>query len=83
MFAQVIRDVVEFLELPDDTAPELSPEVLASRYDGILETAVRLARQMPTDQLENQLPNRPRSWRVLLHHVFQIPRFVLGDGMHR
>ena len=26
VFAQVIRDVVEFLELDEDPAPELSPE---------------------------------------------------------
>ena len=28
---------------------------------------------MPDDKLSNQLPNRPRSWRVLMHHMFQIP----------
>jgi len=27
--------------------------------------------------LVNQLPNRPRSWKVLLHHVFQIPKAFL------
>ena len=73
VFAQVIKDVVDFLELEDDTAPELPPEALAARYDGILETAVRLTRQMPDARLEDELPNRPRSWRVLMHHVFQIP----------
>ncbi len=73
VFAQVIKDVVDFLELEDDTAPELSPDALAARYDGILETAIRLTRQMPDARLEDELPNRPRSWRVLMHHVFQIP----------
>ncbi len=29
VFAQVIRDVIEFLELDDDPTPELTPEVLA------------------------------------------------------
>ena len=72
VFAQVIKDVVDFLELPDDTAPELSPEAIATRLDRILETAVRLTRQMPDSRLEELLPNRPRSWRVLMHHVFQI-----------
>lgn len=28
---------------------------------------------MPDEHLARELPNRPRSWRVLLHHVFQIP----------
>ena len=73
VFAQVIKDVVDFLDLPDDTAPELSPEALASKLDRILETAIRLTRQMPDARLEDLLPNRPRSWRVLLHHVYQIP----------
>jgi len=73
VFAQVIRDVVDFLELEDDVAPELSPENLAQRYDYILETAICLIRQMPDERLEDELPNRPRSWRVLMHHVFQIP----------
>jgi hypothetical protein len=71
-FAQVIKDVVDFLDLPDDTAPELPPEALATRLDRILETAARLTRQMPDERLEDLLPNRPRSWRVLMHHVYQI-----------
>ena len=73
VFAQVIKDVVDFLDLPDDTAPELAPEALATRLDRILETAIRLTRQMPGERLEDRLPNRPRSWRVLMHHVYQIP----------
>ncbi|MEM9029365.1 MAG: DinB family protein [Pseudomonadota bacterium] len=69
----MLGEVVEFLGLDDNTGPELSPKQLIERYDRILETAIRLTRQMPDDQLENMLPGRPRSWRVLLHHVFQIP----------
>ena len=72
VFAQVIKDVVDFLDLPDDTAPELAPAALAAKLDRILETAVRLTRQMPDERLEDLLPNRPRSWRVLMHHVYQI-----------
>jgi hypothetical protein len=78
VFAQIIKDVVEFLELEDDTAPQLSPDELAERYDRILETAIRLIRQMPDDRLEHELPNRPRSWRVLMHHLFQIPTAFLN-----
>ena len=73
VFAQVIKDVVDFLDLPDDTAPELSPEELAAKLDRILETAIRLTRQMPDEHLEDLLPKRPRSWRVLMHHIYQIP----------
>ena len=76
-YAQVIGDVVNFLGLSEDSAPRLSPTELAGRFDHVLETAIRLVRQMPDDQLERALPNRPRSWRVLMHHVFQIPTAFL------
>jgi hypothetical protein len=77
VFAQVIRDVVEFLCLDDNTGPVLSPAELHARYDHVLETAIRLVRQMPDDRLETQLPHRPRSWRMLMHHIFQIPTAYL------
>ena len=77
VFAQVIRDVIEFLELDDDPTPELTPEVLAERYIEILKIAVSLVHQFPDVSLDNELPNRPRSWKVLLHHVFQIPKAFL------
>ncbi len=43
----------------------------------MLETAIRLVRQMPDDRLEDQLPHRPRSYRLLMHHIFQIPTAYL------
>lgn len=72
-FAQVIKDVVDFLGLDDDTLPQLSPTELAQRYMHVLDTAIRLTRQMPNELLANVLPNRPRTWLVLMHHLFQIP----------
>jgi len=77
VFAQVIRDVVDFLGLPDDTAPELSPDELKQRYALVLDIALAQTRQMPDDALTRELPNRPRSWLVLMHHVFQIPQSFL------
>ena len=77
VFAQVIRDVVEFLELKENSAPELSPKVLAKRYEKILAKAIQLTRQMPDNRLQDELPNRQRSWLVLMHHVFQIPKAFL------
>ena len=73
VFAQVIKDVIDFLELNEDTGPALSPAELAARYDRVAAAAVSSVRQMPDAALENMLPNRPRSWRVLMHHMFQIP----------
>jgi hypothetical protein len=55
VFAQVIGDVVDFLALDEQTGPALSPAELHVRYDHILETAIRLLRQMPDDRLEDQL----------------------------
>ncbi len=79
VFAQVIKDVVEFLELNEDTGPKLSPAQLAERYDRVLTAAVASVRQMPDDALEKELPNRPRSYRVLMHHMFQIPTEFLDS----
>ena len=73
VFAQVIKDVVDFLGLDEETGPVLSPAQLAERYQDVLVRAVSLVAQMPDECLVRELPNRPRSWRVLLHHVFQIP----------
>jgi len=73
VYAQVIGDVVSFLGLDDDTAPELPPLELIERYNHVLEVAVKLVAKMPDETLGNMLPDRPRSWLVLMHHVFQIP----------
>lgn len=73
VFAQLIGDVVEFLGLDVSTAPQLSPAELVQRLDAVLSAAQRHTRQMPQQALSLELPNRPRSYRVLLHHVFQIP----------
>ena len=73
VIAQVISDVVTFLGLDVDTKPVLTPAQLSQRYDHVLATAIRLARQMPHECLTRELVNRKRSWRVLMHHIFQIP----------
>ena len=77
VFAQVLQHVVDFLGLDDDTGPTLSPTELAERYLGALITAIRLTRQMPNERLDDELPNRPRSWRVLMHHIYQVPNAFL------
>ena len=73
VYAQVISDVIDFLGLSEAGGPTLAPPELAARADVVLSTAARLVRQLPDAALANVLPNRPRSWRVLAHHVFQIP----------
>ena len=77
VFAQIIKDVVDFLGLHEPTAPALSAPALMDRYPAILAAGIRHVRQMPDERLADELPNRPRSWRVLMHHVFQIPTAFL------
>jgi len=77
VFAQVISDVVEFLGLDEKAGPALSPAELHARYDHVLKTAIRLVRQMPDHKLAAQLADRPRSYRALMHHIFQIPTAYL------
>ena len=73
VFAQVLQDVVDFLGIEEDTGPQLTPAELCERYLLILDKAIAQTRLMPDVHLDKELPNRPRSWRVLMHHLFQIP----------
>ena len=78
VFAQNVRDVVEFLGINEDVGPKLTQAELAARGDMIWQAATRYVRQMPQSALAKELPNRPRSYRVLMHHIFQIPTAFLG-----
>ncbi len=73
VFAQSIRDVVAFLGLDAAPGPDLSPRELVERLDLILSAAQRYTLQMPAAELETMQPNRPRSNRALLYHIFRIP----------
>ncbi len=73
VFAQNIAHVVKFLGLNEKTGPVLTPDQLVKRLDRFLDVALRIIPQMPDDKLETEVPNRPRSYRVLAHHVFRIP----------
>jgi hypothetical protein len=73
VFAQNIAQVVDFLKLNEKTGPVLSPAQLVERMDRYLDAAIRMIPQMPDDKLETEVPNRPRAYRVLAHHMFRIP----------
>ncbi len=77
VFAQNLGHVVEFVGLKEDVGPVLSPDELVQRLTIFLATAVRIIRQMPDAMLETDVPNRPRSYRVLAHHIFRIPESML------
>ena len=77
VFAQNIGHVVKFLGLAEATGPVLSPDQLIARLDGFLDAAIRMIPQMPDAKLATEVPNRPRSYRVLGHHIFRIPETFL------
>jgi hypothetical protein len=69
--------VVKFLGLQEKTGPELSPDQLVARIDLILSAASRLIPQMPDSHLATEVPNRPRTYKVLAHHIFRIQEVFL------
>ena len=73
VFAQNIAQVVNFLKLNEKTGPVLSPAQLVERMDRYIDAAIRMIAQMPDDKLDTEVPNRPRAYRVLAHHMFRIP----------
>ena len=77
MFAQNIGHVVKFLGLNEATGPVLSPAQLIERLDLFLRTAIRIVPQMPDALLATEVPNRPRSYLALGHHLFRIPEGLL------
>jgi hypothetical protein len=80
VFAQNIGHVVKFLGLNEATGPTLSPDQLVRRIDLILSAAIRMIPQMPDAHLATEVPNRPRSYKVLAHHIFQIQEVFLNTA---
>src|SRR3984957_12888053 len=77
VFAQNLGHVVKFLGLNEKTGPELSPDQLTAKTDLILRAAIRLIPQMPDAHLTTEVPNRPRTYKVLAHHIFRIQEVFL------
>ncbi len=73
VFAQNIAQVVEFLKLNEKAGPVLSPAQLVERMTRFIDAAVAIVPLMPDEKLDTDVPNRPRAYRVLAHHMFRIP----------
>lgn len=71
-FAQNISHVVKFIGLDEATGPVLSPAQLVERLRLFLRTAIAIVPLMPDRLLANEVPNRPRSYLALGHHLFRI-----------
>jgi hypothetical protein len=77
VFAQNIGHVVKFLGLNEATGPVLSPEALVQRVSLFVDTASKIVPQMPDTLMSKEVPNRPRTYRVLGHHIFRIPEGMM------
>ncbi len=78
----VFRDVARVAGFEWTGHKMLSPEEMIQRINGILDGALRFARQIPEAQLDDMLPGRPRSYRQLAYHIFQIPEVFLNRVEH-
>ena len=68
---QILRDVARIAGIRMEREV-LPPAQLKDRIDRILEASIRAAGQLPEDQLDALVPGRPRSYRDLASHIFQI-----------
>jgi glutaredoxin len=69
---QVLKDVARVAGIKWGGAKELAPAELVARLVAIQQAAQRFFAQIPDDKLGQQLPNRPRSYAQLAHHIFNI-----------
>ncbi len=78
----VFRDVARVAGFEWGGHKMLAPEDMFARIDAILAAAHRFATQIPADELDTLLPGRPRSYRQLAFHIFQIPDVFLNRVEH-
>ena len=83
VFGQNLEDVAEFVGLQGGTGhTPLPPEQLIGKWLNVLRTAQRYLRQMPDARLnELVIDNRPRSIRLMGHHVFRIGEAYLETAV--
>ena len=73
----VFRDVARVAGFEWAGHKMLAPEDMIARINGILKGAHRFASQIPEQDLDTILPGRPRSYRQLAYHVFNIVEVFL------
>jgi len=83
VFGQNLEDVAEFVGLQGGTGhTPLPPEQLVGKWLNVLRAAQRYLRQMPDARLnELVIDNRPRSIRLMGHHVFRIGEAYLETAV--
>ncbi len=78
----VFRDVARVAGFQWGGHEMLPPAQMLERLNGILAGARRFAAQIPEDVIDTMLPDRPRSYRELAYHIFQIPDVFLNRVEH-
>ncbi|HUS53964.1 MAG TPA: glutaredoxin domain-containing protein [Thermohalobaculum sp.] len=78
----VFRDVARVAGFEYRAHKMLEPAVMVERVLTILDAAGRYLAQIPEERLDNVLPGRPRSYRQLCYHVFNIPEVFLEHVEH-
>ena len=73
----VFRDVARIAGFKWQPHDMLTPGEIVIRTKTILTAAGRYLAQIPEAQLDTMLPHRPRSYRQLSYHIFQIPQVFL------
>ena len=73
----VFRDVARVAGFEWRGHDMLTPADMLKRINAILSGARRFAAQIPEDKLDDMLPGRPRSYRQLAYHIFNIPDVFL------
>jgi hypothetical protein len=81
VFGQNLEDVAEFVGLQGTGHKPLPPTELINKWEIALRAAQRYVRQMPSERLgELVIPNRPRSIRLMSHHIFRIGEAFLESA---
>jgi len=78
----VFRDVAQVAGFEYGGHKMLTPEQLKDKVLMILDAAGRYLQQIPDEKLDVVLPGRPRSYRQLVYHVFDIPKVFLDRVEH-
>lgn len=78
----VFRDVARVAGFDYRAHEMLAPAEITAKVLMILDAAHRYLAQIPEETLDTVLPGRPRSYRQLCYHVFNIPEVFLDHVEH-
>ena len=78
----VFRDVAKVAGFNYSSHKMLDPKIMVDKVRSINFFAREFLEQIPEDKLDTLLPGRPRSYRQLVYHVFNIPDVFLDRVEH-